>query len=29
MKNYVPPFEITNTIIDYISRIMEKNREIR
>lgn len=24
MKNYVPPFEITNTIIDYISRIMEK-----
>lgn len=24
MNNYVPPFEITNTIIDYISRIMEK-----
>lgn len=24
MKNYVPPFEISNTIIDYISRIMEK-----
>ena len=24
MQNYVPPFEITNTIIDYISRIMEK-----
>lgn len=24
MNNYVTPFEITNTIIDYISRVMEK-----